>query len=66
MRLPEIGRVSGDESPIGAIFMKSHSNCTRHLLLPSMLGTFQPLRKFSRARHTLGYKRCSALRAFQR
>ena len=52
--------------PVGAIFVEPHANWPQLLLLPAVLGTFEPARKLLRAGHRVGHEFCTALRALHR
>jgi hypothetical protein len=52
--------------PIGTIFVEPHADRPQFLLLPTVLGAFEPARKLFRAGHRLGYEFRTAFRALHR
>ena len=55
-----------DYLPVRAILVKPHANRPQSLLLPPVLGAFEPSRKLLRAGHRLGYELCTAFLALHR
>lgn len=55
-----------DYLPVRAIFVKPHANRPQSLLLPPVLGAFEPSGKLLCAGHRPGYELCTAFLALHR